>query len=345
MDELSRSIVGKSQSILNVRKLIEQVARADATVLVLGESGTGKEVVARGIHARSTRADKPFIPINCGAIPSELLESELFGHEKGAFTGAVTTRLGRFELANGGTIFLDEIGDMPLLMQVKLLRVLQERCIERVGGTKNIDVNVRIIAATHRNLEEAMTSGTFREDLFYRLNVFPIDMPCLRSRPEDIPMLFEESIARYKTDGQTVFSLTNEAMTVLMQYPWPGNIRELANVVERLVILYPGKTIDVSDLPAKIVQATMIQNQKMSESSFVTQSMGTMQGLQEWPFDLKAYLEHLEVTYIRQALEQSGWVIAHAAELLMLRRTTLIEKMRKYQLMRPKQKVLYSEPA
>ncbi|RUR08957.1 sigma-54-dependent Fis family transcriptional regulator [Legionella sp. km772] len=205
---LSR-LVGNSDGIRFVRRLIDQVANTDASVLILGESGTGKEVVARTIHTLSSRSAKPFIPINCGAIPGELLESELFGHEKGAFTGAITSRQGRFELANGGTLFLDEIGDMPLAMQVKLLRVLQEQSFERVGANKSITVNVRIIAATHRNLEQAIQEGKFREDLFYRLNVFPIEMPPLRERREDIPLLFNELISRIENEHRPVVRVTS----------------------------------------------------------------------------------------------------------------------------------------
>lgn len=248
---LLRSLVGNSSGIRNVRRLIEQVSDTEASVLVLGESGTGKEVVARNIHTLSSRASKPFIPINCGAIPGELLESELFGHEKGAFTGAITSRQGRFELANGGTLFLDEIGDMPLPMQVKLLRVLQERCFERVGSNKSIDVNVRIIAATHRNLEEAIKEGKFREDLFYRLNVFPIEMPPLRERAEDIPLLFNELISRIESENRPSVRLMPDAMNALCEYNWPGNIRELANLVERLTILYPKGILSKEDLPQK----------------------------------------------------------------------------------------------
>ena len=222
---LFRSLVGNSDSIRQVRRLIEQVANTEASVLLLGESGTGKEVVARNIHALSSRHSKPFIPINCGAIPAELLESELFGHEKGAFTGAITSRQGRFELANGGTLFLDEIGDMPLAMQVKLLRVLQERCFERVGSNRSVEVNVRIIAATHRNLEQAIEEGKFREDLFYRLNVFPIDMPPLRARREDLPLLVNELIARIEGENRPSVRIMPGALEALSRYQWPGNVR------------------------------------------------------------------------------------------------------------------------
>lgn len=215
---LFRSLIGNSRSILQVRRLIEQVATSNANVLILGESGTGKEVVARNLHYNSSRREQPFVPINCGAIPPDLLESELFGHEKGAFTGAITARQGRFEMAEGGTLFLDEIGDMSLNMQVKLLRVLQERTFERVGSNKSIKTNVRIIAATHRNLEERIKEGEFREDLFYRLNVFPIEMPPLRERSSDVPLLVNELISRFEKDKRGSVRLTPAAIISLCQY-------------------------------------------------------------------------------------------------------------------------------
>ena len=249
---LFRSLVGKSEQIQIVRRLVEQVAPTDANVLILGESGTGKEVIARNIHFMSSRKDNEFIPINCGAIPGDLLESELFGHEKGAFTGAVSSRKGRFELAEGGTLFLDEIGDMPLQMQVKLLRVLQERTFERVGGTRPIACNVRIIAATHRNLETMIQQDKFREDLYYRLNVFPIDSPALRDRQEDIPLLLQELVVRIQDESQTMVKFTEQAIRSLMEHPWPGNVRELSNLVERLTILHPNQLIDAHELPGKI---------------------------------------------------------------------------------------------
>ena len=246
---LLKLLVGKGGAIQEVRHLIEQVAPTDANVLILGESGTGKEVVARAVHELSNRKDKPFVPINCGAIPGELLESELFGHEKGAFTGAITARVGRFELAEGGTIFLDEIGDMPLQMQVKLLRVLQERVYERVGSNKQIKTNVRVIAATHRNLEDMIRDGKFREDLYYRLNVFPILTPALRERADDIPLLIQELTNRYIREHKTGVRFTHRAVESLMQHSWPGNVRELGNLVERMIIIHPNEIVDASDLP------------------------------------------------------------------------------------------------
>lgn len=246
-----RRLVGNSRAMKAVQTMIDQVSDSDANVLILGESGTGKEVVARNLHHLSTRREKPFVPINCGAIPAELLESELFGHEKGAFTGAITARKGRFEMAEGGTLFLDEIGDMPLPMQVKLLRVLQERSYERVGSNKTLITNVRVIAATHRNLEDHITQGRFCEDLFYRLNVFPIEIPALCERPEDIPLLINELVTRIEYENRGTVRLTAAAIGSLCRYQWPGNVRELANVIERMVILYPYGTVDFDDLPQK----------------------------------------------------------------------------------------------
>ena len=237
--ELFRSLAGNSPAIQRTRKLIQQVAGSDATVLVLGESGTGKEVIARNLHYYSPRRQKPFVPVNCGAIPSELLESELFGHEKGAFTGALSARQGRFEMAEGGTLFLDEIGDMPLAMQVKLLRVLQERTFERVGSNKTLQCDVRIVAATHRNLDEEIRLNRFREDLYYRLNVFPIEVPALRERTEDIPVLVEDLTARLKAEKKGAIRLTQSALRLMQKHQWPGNVRELSNLIERLAILFP----------------------------------------------------------------------------------------------------------
>lgn len=338
---LFRSLVGNSDGIKQVRKLIAQVAYTDASVLVLGESGTGKEVVARNIHYLSARTHSPFVPINCGAIPGELLESELFGHEKGAFTGAITARQGRFELAHGGTLFLDEIGDMPLPMQVKLLRVLQEHCFERIGSNKSIEVNVRIIAATHRNLETAIKEGKFREDLFYRLNVFPIDMPPLRSRTMDIPLLFNELISHIESEGRPVIKLMSEAMDTLMDYRWPGNVRELANLVERLSILYPNGIVSKEDLPRRFygdyqvtsIEASLPINERDALMQIISQEPAAQEPVE--CFDLKEHLIKTELALISQALEESDWVVAHAASYLNMRRTTLVEKMRKFGLTRP----------
>lgn len=339
--ELFRSLVGNSRSIRQVRKLIQQVAASDANVLILGESGTGKEVVARNLHYYSARREKTFVPINCGAIPADLLESELFGHEKGAFTGAITARQGRFEMAEGGTLFLDEIGDMSLHMQVKLLRVLQERTFERVGSNKSITTDVRIIAATHRDLEQAIKRGEFREDLYYRLNVFPIEMPPLRERVEDIPLLVTELITRLEHEGRGTVRLTPAAVVALCQYHWPGNVRELANLVERLVIMYPMGVVEVADLPAKFqVESEMAEpvSEMVLNKVIAKEGVGVpSESLPRLPregIDLKEHLADLERHYIVQALEEAGGVVAHAASRLKLRRTTLVEKMRKYGLQR-----------
>lgn len=334
--ELFRSLVGDSAGITRVRRMIEQVAGSDANVLILGESGTGKEVVARKLHYFSERRDKPFVPINCGAIPAELLESELFGHEKGAFTGAISTRQGRFELAEGGTLFLDEIGDMSLHMQVKLLRVLQERVFERVGSNRSIRADVRIIAATHRNLEDAIADGKFREDLYYRLNVFPIDMPPLRDRRDDVPLLIEELALRYRNEKRVSMRLTQPAIDVLCQYSWPGNVRELANLVERLTILFPNGVVDVEDLPRKYTEhadLTAIAHTASSNIE-VLPHPSSLPRLPREGLDIKEHLNNLEYVLIKQALDEAGGVVAHAAERLRLRRTTLVEKLRKFGLSR-----------
>jgi len=337
---LFRSLVGNSRAIRHVRKLIEQVAGSNANVLILGESGTGKEVVARNLHYNSSRRDKPFVPINCGAIPGDLLESELFGHEKGAFTGAITSRQGRFEMAQGGTLFLDEIGDMSLNMQVKLLRVLQERTFERVGSNKSIDADVRIIAATHRDLEERISTGDFREDLFYRLNVFPIEMPPLRARTSDIPLLVNDLITRFENEKRGSVRLTPATMISLCQYHWPGNVRELANLIERLVILYPYGVVDLPDLPEKF-RIQGIQDSDIAEmnakDAIDDEGLGGRYHEARLPqegFDLKEHLNNLECGFIKQALDEANGVVAHAAKRLNMRRTTLVEKLRKYNLQR-----------
>jgi sigma-54 specific flagellar transcriptional regulator A len=336
--ELFRSLSGSSRATRQVNKMIEQVADTDATVLILGESGTGKEVVARKLHFHSVRRGKPFVPVNCGAIPGDLLESELFGHEKGAFTGAISTRQGRFEMAEGGTLFLDEIGDMSTPMQVKLLRVLQERTFERVGSNKTIPCNVRIIAATHRNLESAIKNGDFREDLFYRLNVFPIEMPPLRDRVEDIPVLVNDLIHRIENEKRGSVRLTPAAVAALSHYRWPGNVRELANLIERLAILYPYGVVDVGELPEKFRPAMEIMDTtQLPQVSLQGEVPGTTLNAPRLPndgIDLKAHLNSLEQSLIQQALDESDGIVAHAAKRLHMRRTTLVEKLRKYGLQR-----------
>ncbi|MDN3378199.1 MULTISPECIES: sigma-54-dependent Fis family transcriptional regulator [unclassified Pseudoalteromonas] len=349
-------LVGETEAVKDVRFLIEQVAKTDANVLILGESGTGKEVVARNVHLLSKRNSGPFVPVNCGAIPGELLESELFGHEKGAFTGAISARKGRFELAQGGTLFLDEIGDMPLQMQVKLLRVLQERSYERVGGTKAIQADVRIIAATHRNLEDMIEQGSFREDLYYRLNVFPIENPSLSQRADDIPLLLKELMRRVNEQSGTTAKFTERAIESLKEHAWPGNIRELANLVERMVIMFPEKVVDVPDLPAKYryieVDAYEPQypEELMERDAFndifstgfsdydeepeIEVALSDSGLLPDEGIELKDYLAELEISLITQALERYDYVVARAAEILGVRRTTLVEKMKKYNLSR-----------
>jgi sigma-54 specific flagellar transcriptional regulator A len=311
--------VGRSAAIHGLDQLMRQVAGYDSTVLIQGESGCGKELVARRIHDLSARSRGPFVPVNCGAIPRDLLESELFGHEKGAFTGALTTRIGRFELADGGTLFLDEIGDMSLDMQVKLLRVLQERVFERVGSGDQRRANVRIVAATHRDLETRARAGEFREDLYFRLNVFPIAVPSLRDRIDDLPALIDALVRRGEAEGRPSISFTQTALDCLAAYAWPGNVRELQNLLERLAILYPNRTIDREQLPAPIGE------RRRTAQPTVTTIPAT--GL-----DLREHLGNIEKQLIRSALEQTDGTVAHAARLLKLQRTTLVEKLRKYEL-------------
>ena len=338
--QLFRSLVGTSRQIQHVRELIMQVADKDVSVMIQGESGTGKEVVARNLHYHSHRRNKPFVPVNCGAIPAELLESELFGHEKGAFTGAINSRPGRFELAEGGTLFLDEIGDMPLNMQVKILRVLQEHTFERVGSNKTLKANVRVIAATHKNLEKMIEDGTFREDLYYRLNVFPIDMPSLRERVEDLPLLLNELISRLENEKRGSIRFNSAAIMSLCRHEWHGNVRELANLVERLAILHPYGVIGVNELPKKFrhvdeddeqytppVVADVTQNEGLAGVD--SPALLPVNGL-----DLREYLSDLECSLIQQALDDANGVVARAAEKLSIRRTTLVEKMRKYNINR-----------
>ena len=334
--ELFRNLSGTSPMVHRVRKLIEQVAQTEATVLLTGESGTGKEVVARKIHYHSLRRYKPFVPVNCGAIPSELLESELFGHEKGAFTGAINMRRGRFEMSAGGTLFLDEIGDMSMTMQVKLLRVLQERTFERVGSNESRIADARIVAATHSNLEQAIRDGRFREDLFYRLNVFPIEVPPLRQRSEDLPLLVKDLVQRLVAQKQASVSLSSDALLLLQAYRWPGNVRELANLIERLVILYPGGVVEAEHLPAKYRAAADPPVRQTDPDT--RDDLAGAPGASALPsegLDLKAYLNALERGFIEQALNEAGGVVSHAAKCLHMGRTTLVEKMRKHGVRRP----------
>ncbi|NLI82334.1 MAG: sigma-54-dependent Fis family transcriptional regulator [Deltaproteobacteria bacterium] len=310
-------IIGQSAPMQNLYRIVKRVAKTDSTVLITGESGTGKELIANAIHYYSDRKDKPFVPINCGAIPEELLESELFGHEKGAFTGAFKDRKGRFEMADKGTIFLDEIGEMSPKLQVKLLRFLQETKFERIGGSRTIQVDVRIIAATNKNLEKAVAAGEFREDLFYRLNVIPIQVPPLRDREGDCPLLVRHFLKQHCLKKEIPLKrISQEALESLENYAWPGNVRELENVIERLVILTEGEEIGLEDLPSRMRperQPTPRTPVEIGESGI----------------NLKDYLEELENRLILDALKKAGGVKNKAAKLLGLNRTTLIEKMKK----------------
>ncbi len=344
---------GSSEAVVRLRRMIDQVAGFDTTVLVLGESGTGKEVVARAIHDQSPRRDGPFVAINCGAIPPDLLESELFGHEKGAFTGALTARKGRFEMAEGGTLLLDEIGDMSLPMQVKLLRVLQERSFERVGGNQTIRCNVRVIAATHRDLEQRIADGHFREDLFYRLNVFPIEMPALRERADDLPELVTTIAGQLARTGRGEVRFAGETLQALRLYAWPGNVRELTNLVERLAVLHPGGLVRLRDLPKRYQPDVLPPEEQPAPAapavaaapvSVPAPAMAALPAdvlaaatlplpadrLPEAGIDLREHIARIELNLIRDALERADGVVAHAAQLLGLRRTTLVEKLRKY---------------
>ncbi len=325
-------LVGDSEALRRVKELVTQVARSDATVLITGESGTGKEVVARAIHRASQRLGQPFVPVNCGAIPADLLESELFGHEKGAFTGALEARPGRFELAHGGTLFLDEIGDMPLPMQVKLLRAIQEKCVERIGSARSIPCDVRIIAATHQNLDALIEQGRFREDLFYRLAVFPVVVPPLRERVEDIQPIALDKLARLEADTGTAATLTEAAWQALCAYPWPGNVRELCNLMERIAVQYRGRVVDARDLPLRQRgdSAAEALPAAAAHADTGTADADPAVVLPVNGIDLRAFLADMERSLIKQALDDTESVVARAADRLHIRRTTLVEKMRKY---------------
>jgi len=311
-------IIGESEGLRHCLSLVERVANSDSTVLVTGESGTGKELIARAIHYNSSRAKNPFIAINCGAIPSELLESELFGHVKGAFTGAISNRIGRFEMADEGTLFLDEIGDLDPHLQVKILRALQERSFEPVGATKSVKMNVRVITATNIDLDKAVRDGNFREDLYYRLNVIPIVIPALRERKTDIPILLNHFMIQFnKNKTQTLTGFSPEALRCLVSYSWPGNIRELENLIERLSILKGSGSVEVSDLPPKY---------RSLAASFA--ETGAVE-IPENGLDFNTAVDQFENALILKALEKTGWNKNQAALLLRLNRTTLVEKMKK----------------
>lgn len=321
---LIKTIIGESEKMLSLYELIEKVAESDSTVLIQGESGTGKELVAKAIHDLSTRRNKNFVAVNCAAIPDDLLESELFGHVKGSFTGAIATRTGRFEMADKGTLFLDEIGDMKPNLQVKLLRVLQNREIEPVGANHSKKVDVRIIAATNQNLEAMVAEKTFREDLFYRLSVIPIILPPLRERRGDIPLLIDTFLDRFNMDKKKrVKSFDAESLEILCCYPWPGNVRELENLIERMVILKGAGTICVRDLPEKYVGS---RPRTSSEAPLLLPDNGIC---------LNTAVEDFENRLILQALERTGGNKKEAASLLNLKRTTLIEKLKKKKILPP----------
>jgi DNA-binding NtrC family response regulator len=311
------NLVGHSEAMMEVLRFVERVADTDSTVLICGESGTGKELIARALHFNSRRRERPLVVVNCSAIPQELLESELFGHEQGAFTGAIRTRVGKFETAHGGSVFLDEIGDMSPALQAKLLRVLQEQEVERVGGARPVRVDVRIIAATHRDLEKAIRQETFREDLYYRLNVLPIRVPPLRERVSDIPLLVSHFLNLFnRVKGKRLDGFAPEALQALLQYPWPGNVRELEHLVERMVVLKGEGIAALEDLPEPFRGAPA--------SPSVSHG-----GLPQGGFSLPHWIQEAERTLIIQALERSGGVRSVAAGLLGIHRTTLVEKMRK----------------
>ncbi|MDE1978634.1 MAG: sigma-54-dependent Fis family transcriptional regulator [Betaproteobacteria bacterium] len=350
-------LLGESPPMRTLREQVRRVAQTDSTVLVLGESGTGKELVARTVHLQSPRAARPFVAVNCGAIPGELMESELFGHERGAFTGALNARKGRFELAGRGTLFLDEIAEMSPPLQVKILRVLQEKCFERVGGSEVLSAQSRIVAATHRDLEQQIGLGRFREDLYYRLNVFPVQVPPLRQRGEDILLLAEHALQRLEAQGLGRVRFGDGVQQALLSYRWPGNVRELQNLMERLLILHAGSIVRLADLPPKLRAGGDLARDLGRDLSVTEAALPQLatnpaaeddeqEGLQalmqamtepvlqpvlpEEGMDLRAYLEQIERSLIEQALQRSRHVIAHAAQHLGLRRTTLVEKIRKY---------------
>ncbi len=318
------NFVGDSPQMDKVFRIIEKVADTDSTVLILGESGTGKELVARAIHYNSMRRDKPLIPVNCGAIPEELLESELFGHEKGAFTNAIRTRIGRFEMSNGGTIFLDEIAEMSPHLQVKLLRILQEQEFERLGGTKTIKCDIRVIAATNKNLDKLVEKGSFREDLYYRLKVIPVEIPPLRERRSDIPLLIHHFLEMMsKSRGKKIKGISKDVVKAFMDYDWPGNVRELENIIERMVILSDGDELTVQDIPDRILQRH--PGEDMGQAIIPDDG-----------FSLSNAINEYERLLIIRALEKADWVKNRAAKLLNMNRTTLVEKIKKQGIERPR---------
>ena len=361
------SIIGKSREVSELRTLIKTVGPSDATVLITGDSGTGKELVAQALHDCSTRATGAFIPVNCGAIPKDLLESELFGHKKGAFTGALSDRKGRFQLANNGTLFLDEIGDMSMDLQVKLLRVLQERIIDPVGSQESLAIDVRVVAATHKNIEALIQQGKFREDLYYRLNVMPLDIARLSERKGDIPALVSHFAKEHCDSNGQAIRLNQFSMQLFNNYSWPGNVRELSNLMARYSALFPGSEVDLRRIPASLIPMGIRSElddgssqalQAISQESHAELAMAELvdidtngdeesndpedevkrvislaQGGEDFPdqgVKLKQHLLNIEKTIIQQALEKANGNVSQAARLLSLQRTTLIEKINKY---------------
>jgi len=358
--------IGSSESAKTLRNLVATMANSNATVMITGESGTGKELLARMLHDQSDRCGANFVPINCAAIPKDLLESELFGHRKGSFTGAVADRIGRFELAHGGTIFLDEIGDMSLDMQVKLLRVLQERTVDPIGGTRQVQVDVRVIAATHRDLDTEIEAGRFREDLYYRLNVLPMVTPALRERNTDVSELLTFFAKKCAAFGKKPITFSPDFLTALQKYPWPGNVRELSNLVDRFSTLYAGQELDLRAIPPTLLpkgllsaqaelqakspllaklemtpppevlaEAAGMQNQPEPEDNEIESIIMLAQGMPHLPpegLSLKERMAQIERSIIEQALERNSGNVSRTAKLLNLQRTTLIEKINKYEL-------------
>ena len=368
-EKVATPIIGRGEEMRALRGLISTVANSQATVLISGESGTGKELIARALHDESDRAGSRFVPVNCAAIPRELVEAELFGHRKGAFTGAVSDRVGRFELAHGGTLFLDEIGDLPLDIQVKLLRVLQERAVDPVGSMKSVEVDVRVVAASHKDLEAEVKAGRFREDLYYRLNVLPLHSPPLRRRVDDIPELAQFHAQRLAPKGRNAIRFSPDMLLALKSYHWPGNVRELINLVDRFTALFPGQEIGLRTVPAAMLPKGLAALRdelfgKIAASNVLTlfpevpeEARDTLpetldadpseddnavqdiimlaQGMDELPSEgiqLKQRMAEIERHYIAQALELSEGNVSKTAKLLSLQRTTLIEKINKYEL-------------
>lgn len=349
-------IIGQSAPVKDLKRLIEVVATASTNVLVLGETGTGKELVARALHAQSGRRGK-LVSVNCAAIPSELLESELFGHEKGAFTGADKARAGRFEMAKGGTLFLDEIGDMPLALQSKLLRALEDKAIQRVGGGDDVPVDFRLICATHQKIEQKVDEGSFRADLYFRINVFPVQVPTLAERSVDIPLIAEAILGQMTADQNIVKpQLDESAWSELSRYPWPGNIRELRNVLERAAVLFAGQAITGTHVKENLLRLKVPDRREEqdalwtasedlmgidgSASPIIEQPLPHPSHYSDWfsyfdTIDLRRHLRDVEVVLIEAALEKSEGMVSHAANALKLQRTTLIEKMKKLMIERP----------